>query len=86
METRIKTEYDYKFSCFEEKNYEIVLVESAPSNDKMELHRTERFYIENNDCINKNIPTGTIEEWRIKNRQRQIEFKANYRVNNREEL
>jgi hypothetical protein len=46
----------------ENKNCEIVLVELAPSNDKMELHRRERYYIENNDCVNKMTPAMTKKE------------------------
>ena len=34
----------------------IVLVEKFPCNDKMELHKRERYYIENNECVNKAIP------------------------------
>jgi hypothetical protein len=58
----------------------------APSNDKRELHRRERFFIDNNVCVNKNIPTGTIEEWRIKNRQKQVEYRANHHEINKDKL
>jgi len=41
---------------------EIFLVELFPCNTKEELLQRERFYIENNECINKNKPILTDEE------------------------
>jgi hypothetical protein len=40
-------------------NIDIILVENYPCNNKYELEAKERWYIENNDSINKNIPTRT---------------------------
>jgi hypothetical protein len=45
---------------------EIILVEKYPCNDKIELHKRERYYIENNECINKYIPSRTIKEYQKK--------------------
>jgi hypothetical protein len=45
----------------------IVLVEDYPCERKEQLLMRERFYIENNNCINKNIPIETKEERRLKN-------------------
>ena len=45
----------------------ITLIEYYPCNNKNELHKRERFYIENTKCINKTIPTQTMKEWRKKN-------------------
>jgi hypothetical protein len=47
---------------------EITLVESVNCNNKEELHKRERFYIENNNCINKCIPTRTYTEYREQNK------------------
>ena len=37
----------------------IVLVEKFPCKDKIELLQRERYYIENNECVNKRIPNRT---------------------------
>lgn len=41
----------------------IILVELYPCNNKEELLKQERYYIENNPCINKRIPTRTQKEY-----------------------
>jgi hypothetical protein len=40
----------------------IELVEEFPCNNKQELHVRERFYIENNPCVNKQTPGRTKQE------------------------
>ena len=44
-------------------NYDICLVETYPCKSKEELHMRERFYIEQNECVNKNIPTRSAKEF-----------------------
>ncbi len=44
------------------ENMKIVLVELFPCNSKMELEKRERYYIKNNECINKNIPTRNLKK------------------------
>ena len=46
----------------ENDNYGIFLVENYPCNNKDELRMRERFYIENNECVNKCIPIRFKEE------------------------
>ena len=41
----------------------ITLIESYPCNNKNELEKRERYHIENNNCVNKYIPTRTGKEW-----------------------
>jgi hypothetical protein len=41
---------------------EIVLVEYFPCENKMELTARERWYIENNECVNKSLPNMTRKE------------------------
>ena len=48
---------------FENGEVKIYLVEKFPCNDRIELNQRERFYIENNECINKQIPGRTLKEW-----------------------
>tara|TARA_R110000765_G_C18548696_1_gene561962 strand:- start:14 stop:472 length:459 start_codon:yes stop_codon:yes gene_type:complete len=43
-------------------NYGYEKVEEIEFEDKQELYRRERYYIENNICVNKCIPGKTMEE------------------------
>jgi len=47
---------------FQKGNVEIVLVENFPCDTKEELLMRERYYIENNDCVNRYLPITTPEE------------------------
>ena len=47
---------------FESGEAKIFLVEQFPTVSKMLLLRRERWYIENNDCVNKLLPGRTEEE------------------------
>jgi hypothetical protein len=52
---------------FEKGETIITLVEDFPCERKEQLFARERYYIENNECINKNLPTRTVKEWRHDN-------------------
>ena len=67
-----------------ETKAEIFLVEKFPCNDKMELHQRERFYIENNECVNKKIPGQTIKEYYVKNKEKIKLQRKQYREDNKE--
>ena len=62
----------------------IVLVEKYPCNDKDELHQRERFYIENNDCVNKTIPGRTKEEYRATHKDKAKEYSKEWRDTNKD--
>jgi len=89
-----KHNYDYKkrngiltsSKVLENGNYEILLVELFPCNSKDELHQRERFYIENNECVNKFIPLRTKQEYYKDNREHIIEKVKNYYENNKEDI
>ena len=70
----------------ENGNYEIVLVEKYPCSSKEELHARERYYIENNDCVNKVIPTRTPKEYRQDNKDIISERKKVYYYENHEAI
>jgi hypothetical protein len=57
-----KHSYVSSFEIIKNNDFDISLVEAFPYCTKEELHRRERFYIENNQCINKNIPGRTHKE------------------------
>ena len=48
----------------------ITLIELFPCGSKSELEARERFYIENNQCVNRVIPTRTHKEWQEANREK----------------
>jgi len=72
--------YNYCMSkiLFEKGEPRIELVEDYPCSNKRELEKRERFYIENNECVNKHIPTRSRKEYREKpeNKKRQKEYWA----------
>jgi len=49
-------------------NYSIILVENYPCNSKDELHKRERYYIDNNECVNKITPLRTSSEYYNENK------------------
>lgn len=54
--------YCSSFDVFKEGCPLIDLIETVTYNDKTELKHRERFYIENNNCVNINKPGRTNEE------------------------
>ena len=71
------------FQIIEKNNYEIVLIEYVNCSDKNELHQRERYYIENNKCVNKYIPLQTDREYYLKNIEKRREQNENYRILNK---
>jgi hypothetical protein len=49
---------------------DIVLVENVPCQNSDELHARERFYIENNECVNRCVPLRTLNEYKIANKEK----------------
>ena len=71
------------FEVMGNDDYVIALVEPFPCDNKMELQQRERYYIENNDCVNKNIPTRTSAEYQIEHKERFAVLHAENYQNNR---
>jgi hypothetical protein len=79
-----KTDYNYwkkgnnkyctSFKLIEAGDAEIILIEYFPCNNKIELKARERWYIENNDCVNKVIPNRTNKEYYQDNREKLKEY------------
>jgi hypothetical protein len=57
-----KDHFVSSFIILENNNYQIILVEKYPCDDKMELLKRERYFIENNECVNKSIPSRSAKE------------------------
>ena len=66
------------FELYGIDNIEIILIENYPCNSKAELHSRERYYIENNNCVNKVIPTRTKKEYVINNNEKIKEREKKY--------
>jgi hypothetical protein len=52
-----KCSYISSFELVMYPDVKIILVEEYPCDNKQQLERREREYIENNQCVNKNVPT-----------------------------
>jgi len=81
-----------KILCRE--NYTCKLIEEYPCNSKLELQTRERYYIENNQCINKQIPGGTApritkdysKEYYKNNKEKIREKNNDWREKNKEKI
>lgn len=58
-------------------DYSYNIVEEVEFETKYELHNRERYYIENNECVNKFIPNRTIKEYREDNKDKMKEYREN---------
>lgn len=67
-------------------NVDIILVEQYPCSNKQELHARERWYIENHDCVNKVIPTRTLKEYYMDNRDKINERQKEYYKENKDKI
>ena len=80
--------YTSSFKIIENENYDIILIEDFPCERKEQLHSRERFWIENTDCVNKNIPTRTKTEyqknWYENNKDKNKEYQKKWYENNKD--
>lgn len=75
-----KGNYVSSFKIIENNEFDIILLEEYPCENKEQLHARERHYIENNKCVNMIIPNRKPDEYRKVN----AESIANNRCKNRE--
>ena len=78
----LKGTYNYvsSFEILQNRNYDIVLIESYPCNSKDELHARERYWTNNIDCMNKIKGQGLI------NVLGKLEYLKQYREKNKDKL
>jgi hypothetical protein len=74
------------FTILEENDYYIELIELVPCSSKDELKVRERFYIQNNECVNKAIPLRTREEYKEDNKIKIAEQMKKYAQINKEQI
>tara|TARA_R110000824_G_scaffold153925_4_gene325720 strand:+ start:271 stop:942 length:672 start_codon:yes stop_codon:yes gene_type:complete len=63
------------FEILKNGDYSYSLVEEVECDSKLILHQRERYYIENFDCINKNIPSRTKQEYDVANKDKIKEYR-----------
>ena len=94
-----KISHTTSYNCVIDPNHYIKLLEIYPCNSRVELHNCERKWIEQLDCVNKNIPARmqTPAEYYIKNKEKIKEkqhkynqetkdIRKNYRQENKENI
>jgi len=88
-----KHKYDSKIrsSCrslliIKNGNYDIILIENYPCESKEQLETRERYYIENNECVNINIPGRPHKEWREENKEILLSYAKKYYKENSKHL
>jgi len=81
-----KAHYVTSFEILECDDYKYELIEEYPCNNKPQLKKRERWYIQNNECVNKCIPGRTQAEWREANREYLLEQKQKWYQNNKERI
>jgi len=74
------------FLIFDIGEYEYATLESMEFEEKFELRNRERFYIENNTCVNCRVPNRTNKEWCEENREILREKKKIYAKANKEKF
>lgn len=90
-------EHTTSFDIISNEDYYIELIEDYPCESKKELNEREAHWIKSMECVNKNIPGRTLNEWRLDNPNYSKEYhqtnydvikeqNATYRENHREEL
>jgi len=65
-------------------NYKIEVLEEFDFNNKTDLLNREKYYILNNECVNKNIPLRTTKEWYYDNNYKD-KLRNNYNETRKEQ-
>ena len=77
-------DYTSSFEILAYGDAKIVLVESFPCSSKYELEKRERYWIEQTECVNKNVPTRTRKEHYETNKEHLLARKKQYYQDNKE--
>ena len=85
-----KSSFVTSFSVIDTGDWDYMTVEKVMHDDLFELRNRERYWIENNKCVNKNIPNTTPEErckkYREENKEKIAEYKKDYYEENKEKI
>jgi len=72
------------YKILENGNYDIILLETYACQNKDELHKRERYYIETLSCVNKRIEGRTRKEWYETNKDILLQKQKNKYIENKE--
>jgi GIY-YIG catalytic domain len=64
-----KCGFTTSYQIIDRGNYSYSLIETVECEDRKQLEARERFYIESNECINKNIAGRTVKEYHEDNKE-----------------
>ena len=78
--------YMSSFEVLKNNDYVIILIENYECKSKEELFQRERYYIENTECVNINIPNRSSKEWNQNKKQWIQEYNKKYYVENLKNL
>ena len=81
-----KINFVTSFDIIKNNNFKIELIEEVNCLSKNELLIREKFFIENNDCVNKYVPLQTDHEYYIKNKEKHNKRGKEYYENNKNHL
>lgn len=81
-----KTHYISSFEILAEEEYDIVLVEEFPCDNKEQLHMRERYWIESNDCVNIVVPGRTDKEYYETHKDKVAKRQKQYRDLNKDKV
>lgn len=73
------SQYMTSFEIIKNNDNDIILLENSVVDSKEQLHARERFYIETNKCVNKNIPTRIWTEYYQDKKEQFKEYREQYR-------
>ena len=76
--------YTTSFELMGNEDAQIILLELYPCGSKDELHARERYHIENNECVNKVIPSRTQKEYYEANKEELLKKKKVYYHDNKD--
>jgi len=81
-----KGDYTYSFKVLECDDYKYEVIENYPCNNIKQLKDRERWYIQNNECVNKCIPNRTAAEYYQDNIEYFKEQQKEYREANKDKI
>jgi hypothetical protein len=68
------------------QDFSIILIEDFPCERREHLLARERWWIDNSDCVNKNLPTRTNKEYYQDNKEEIIKNQLIWNNENRDKL
>ena len=85
-----KPHFVTSFLIIDTGDWDYMTVEKVMHDEKFELRNRERYWIQNNECINNNIPNNTPKEswkkWSDQNKEKIAEKRKDYKKQNKEKI